>query len=144
MPTCHVRADIPTAIHIIEPKLQTDYADQKVEMKFTVDKEGQAYNIGVTSQNVDPNLAAQLASTIRLWKFEPAGDAENRAMERTVILPVVIAEPVATPKAPAAAASSPHSGTGHFPTRHGAATKVEDRAPPRPTLAVSTQLRVES
>jgi len=99
MPTYHVRADIPTAIHIVEPRLQKDYAGLQVEMKFTVDKEGKAYNIG-THQNVDPNLVVQLTAMLREWKFDPARDEANNAIERTVILPVIIDEPVGTtPKA---------------------------------------------
>ena len=79
MPTYHVRADIPTAIHIVEPRLQKDYAGLQVEMKFTVDKEGKAYNIG-THQNVDPNLVVQLTAMLREWKFDPARAEANNAI----------------------------------------------------------------
>ncbi len=88
-----VRAGVPTATHIMEPRIGPQYVGQSVELKFTVSKGGRAYNVEAANPLADRNLVEQLRSAIDGWQFDPARDTSGAAVERTVILPVVIVEP---------------------------------------------------
>ena len=89
----YVHPGEPTPAYVVEPRLAPDFVGQQLEMKFIVDKSGRPYNIEATNPMVDRNLVTQIASALWYWRFDPARDASGNAIERKVILPVVIGSP---------------------------------------------------
>ena len=80
----------------------TTYSSQPIDMVFTVDKSGHAYNIDADTSNLPDrytnvktaSLVTQLSQAIQGWKFEPGHDANGNAVERQVRLPITFnAEP---------------------------------------------------
>jgi hypothetical protein len=80
----------PTAIRIVRPRVHSKYAGMQFELKFTVDKQGTPYNLGPMDMMVDSELVFQVISAVRAWQFMPARDVDGNAVERKVILPIIV------------------------------------------------------
>jgi hypothetical protein len=80
----------PYAVRIIRPRVHSKYAGVHFELKFTVDKQGNPYNIGPMDMLVDSELVFQVISAVRVWQFAPARDGEGNVIERKVILPIIV------------------------------------------------------
>lgn len=96
LPPYQVRnSEVPIPVQTLPLNVGREYGGQ-VNMIFTVDKKGHAYNIDADTSNMPDrytnvktaSLVTQLAENIRGWTFEPARDSAGNPIERTVRLPV--------------------------------------------------------
>ena len=97
MPPYSVR---PT--EVLPLNVGSTYSSQPIDMVFTVDRNGRAYNIDADTSNLPDrytnvktaSLVTQVSLAIQGWKFEPGHDANGNAIERKVRLPITFnAEP---------------------------------------------------
>ena len=133
-----VRSDVPAPLNIIEPRISLDYAGQKLDLKFAVDRSGRAYNIDAVSPNADRNLVVQLSQAIQGWRFDPARDPAGNPFERTVILPVMISEP---PFSPASRLEDPAPTAPDQPVAMAPYFVRTDLSVPAPISVVTPRLR---
>lgn len=82
-----VTASKPVPVHILQPRVQSKFAGQKLELEFRVDQSGRAYDFD-SSTPVDRDLVTQLADAISGWRFNPARDSAGNPVDRKVVLPV--------------------------------------------------------
>jgi hypothetical protein len=80
----------PTVIRIVRPRVHSKYAGTHFDLKFTVDKTGTPYNLGSTDMMIDSELVFQVIGAVRAWQFSPARDSAGNAVERKVILPIIV------------------------------------------------------
>src|SRR3954463_16182871 len=88
MPPYSVRSDIPQLTQSTPLNVGTTYSSQPIDMLFTVDKNGKAYNIDADTWNMPDrytnvqtaSLVTQLSQAISGFKFEPAHDANGNAI----------------------------------------------------------------
>lgn len=84
----------PIAVRIIRPRVHSKYIGMQFDLKFTVDRFGNPYNLGPTDMMVDSELVFQVISAVRAWQFTPAQDSDGNVVERKVILPVIVVAPI--------------------------------------------------
>ena len=89
-------AELPKPEHTVAPIVQRGLAGTTIEMKFTVDTQGNAFKIRpakplFSTGLVDPRVrdfASQMSQILLSWKFSPALNANGQPVEVDVIMPV--------------------------------------------------------
>jgi len=86
--TCSKNPSIPVPISVITPQISAGYADQTVNVEFTVDTTGTPTGL-IGKSSPDEQLSEAVVEAVKQWKFIPA-HRSGEAVAARVALPVHI------------------------------------------------------
>lgn len=84
---------LPIPDKVVAPRVNGQFAGQKVRMQLTVGTDGRATKIsqkGISPDQQTNDLAATMQMVLRQWQFKPAMDKQGNAVAVKVILPVEV------------------------------------------------------
>ena len=84
------RTDVPVPTSVTIPDVGSEFAGQRLMLRFVVNADGKPSLITSVTPGADNELVASVAEAVAAWRFNPAL-VNGRPAARAVLLPVIIA-----------------------------------------------------
>ncbi len=84
-------ASSPVPVEITQPKVFEREIGKTVKLRMKIDAQGNPHAVEAADRfNNDPGLTHRVIQAVETWKFEPARNAEGKAITQVVELPIRI------------------------------------------------------